>query len=90
MKTQTQTVETPVQVIHGYVPLIAVDRCPDWVISAAGDQHGNHNTLPDGRCMVLVDGSMRCIPPGHWIITYSYSDDDGTHDYELWVAARVP
>lgn len=86
---KTQTVETPVQVVDGYVPLYAVDYCPDWVISAVGNLHGSHNTLPDGRCIVLVDSSMRGIPPGHWIITYSYSDDDGTHDYELWVAARV-
>lgn len=86
---KTQTVETPVQVIDGYVPLIAVDHCPDWAISAVGRQHGDHTVLPDGRCMVLVDWFMRGIPPGHWIITYSYSDDEGCNDHDLWVAARV-
>lgn len=86
---KTQTVETPVQMIDGYVPLCAVDGGPNWVLSAASAQHGSHNTLPDDRCMVLVDSSMRGIPPGHWIITYSFNDYEGIHDLDLWVAARV-
>lgn len=86
---KTQTVETPVQVIEGYVPLISVDLCPNWAMNAANNQHGSHTVLPDGRCMVLVDWFMRGIPPGHWIITYIYSENEGIYDCDLWVAARV-
>lgn len=86
---KTQTVETPVQLIHGYVPVMAVDLCPDWVMNAVNNLHGSNDMLPDGKCIVLVDSSMRGVPPGNWIITYSYNDNDGCHDYDLWVAARV-
>lgn len=87
---KTQTVETPVQIIHGYVPLITVLDCPDWARDAAHGQHGSHDTLPDGRCMVLVIGYFGSqTPPGAWVITYSYSEEEGTHDHDLWVAARV-
>lgn len=86
---KTQTVETPVQIIHGYVPLIAVDQCPEWAREGVFNQHGSHNTLPDGRCMVLCDGGMRGVPPGAWIVVYRHDDNDGCHDMDLWIAARV-
>lgn len=83
-----QTVETPVQIIHGYVPLIAADQCPEWARQGVYDQHGSHHILPDGRCIVLLDGG-RGMPPGAWIATYQYNSDDGCYDMDLWIAARV-
>ena len=80
----------PSQIIDGYVPLIAVDQCPNWAMNMSCNQHGSHKVLENGLCMVLGDGSMgRGIPPGHWIVTYRYNDDEGCHDQDLWIAAKV-
>lgn len=79
----------PVQVIHGYVPLIPVADCPEWARNTVYSLHGSHATLPDGRCMVLCDDSMRGVPPGYWVVVYWYDENEGCHDMELWVAAEV-
>lgn len=83
------TTEHPVQLLHGYIPLIAVDQCPDWAREGVFNQHGGHRTLPDGRCMVLLEGRGIGMPPGHWVVVYRYDDNEGCHDMDLWVAAKV-
>lgn len=29
------------------------------------------------------------FPPGDWLIYYRFNDDEGTHDHQLCVAARI-
>jgi len=88
---KTLTVNQPVQIVHGYVPLIAVDAVttfPQWAMSATYDQHGSH-TVCGNRNLVLVQGPYRGVPPGDWIVSYAWTDEDGCHDFDLYVAAKI-
>jgi hypothetical protein len=85
---KTLTVNQPVQIVRGYVPLIPVDTVPQWAMNATSDQHGSH-TVCGNRNIVLVQGPYRGVPPGDWIVAYSYTDDDGCHDFDLYVAAKI-
>jgi len=77
-----------------FVPIATISPTPDWVADVAGERHGNHEILTgnpnDCWCMLFVrfDAGDR-HPPGDWLIYYRFNDDEGTHDHQLCVTARI-
>jgi len=78
-----------------YVPIATINPTPDWVRRIADAHHGGHEILSgtpsNCLCMVFVHfgGGDDRFPPGDWLIYYRFNDDDGTHDHQLCVAARI-
>jgi hypothetical protein len=77
-----------------FVPIATISPTPDWVRGVTDSHHGNHEILTgtetDCWCMLFVRfGQGDGLPPGDWLIYYRYDDDDGTHDHQLCVAARI-
>jgi len=76
-----------------FVPIATISPTPDWVRGVTDSHHGCHEILTgtekDCWCMLFVRfGQGDGLPPGDWLIYYRY-DDDGTHDHQLCVAARI-
>lgn len=77
------------QLVNGFVPVALVDiHTPRWASDAASNLHGSHKVIGH-RNAILVTGEMRNIPLGDWIITYTYDDNEGIGDIEVWVAAEL-
>ena len=98
----TETTEQPFASFHNvgwtrpgiFVPIATISPTPDWVRGVTDAHHGCHEILTgtekDCWCMLFVRfGANDGLPPGDWLIYYRYDDDDGTHDHQLCVAARI-
>jgi hypothetical protein len=77
-----------------FVPIATISPTPDWVRGVTDSHHGCHEILTgtekDCWCMLFVRfGANDGLPPGDWLIYYRYDDDDGTHDHQLCVSARI-
>ena len=78
-----------------FVPVATISPTPDWVRRIADSHHGGHEILSgtpsNCLCMVFVHfgGGDDRFPPGDWLIYYRFNDDEGTHDHQLCVAARI-
>lgn len=81
-----------------FVPIAVIDPAPEWARELCGQYHGHHKVIAqDGdavRCVLFWHKESReCsphrVPPGDWLIYYSYNENDGTHDHVLCVASRL-
>lgn len=93
---KTPKVKPPRFAPEGFVPTHEVSPAPSWVAQLAADYHGDGYTIErrESESIHALVVDERCIhrhpmPPGDWIIVYSYNETDGTNNHRLFVACKL-